>query len=82
MSCRLIPGSTTADTSELGTEVTGGTAVLLAVVVPVATGSAVGALTTGATDLGGTRGTDSLLVGGGDDLSGEVEPIASMIIRV
>jgi hypothetical protein len=69
-----IPGSTAADTSELRAELARGTALLLAVVIPVATGRAVGAVATARADLCRARRADSLLVCRRDNLVGEVKP--------
>ena len=71
---RLLPGRTTADTSELWPELSRRT-LLLPVVLAVAAGRAVGALATSrATHLRRARGADSLFVRGGDDLGRKVQP--------
>ena len=72
---RLLPGRTAADTSELWTELAGGTTLLLPVVLAVAAGRAVRALAAaGATHLRRARGASGLFVRGGDDLAREVQP--------
>lgn len=75
-SSNLLPGSTPSNTSsELRPELAGGTTLLLSVVVALATGGTVCAVTAGTwADGGWAGGTRGPFVGGGDDLGGEVEP--------
>ena len=72
---RLLPRSTPADASELWPELAGSAALLLPVLLAVRTRGAVGTLATSANTSGAGR-TSRLFVRGGNDLSGEVEPIA------
>jgi hypothetical protein len=69
---RLLSWSAPADTSELRPVVSRGL-LLLAVTLPVATGSTVSTFASLA-DLSGAGRADCLFVGGRDDLGGEVEP--------
>ena len=74
---RLLPGRTAANTSELWTELAGGTTLLLPVVVAVATVATrrtVGTLSASGANGGGTRRTNGTFVCCGDDLRWEVEP--------
>lgn len=73
---RLLPGSTPSNACELWPELAGSTILLLAAVsITVSTGGAVCTVSSATRANGGrARSTGGLLMGGGDDLGGEVEP--------
>lgn len=72
----LLPRSTPSDTSKLWPELSRSTFLLLATVsITVAAGRAVCTFSSGSgADGSRTGGADGFLIGGRDDLGGEVEP--------
>ena len=72
----LFSGCASTNTSKLWPEHSRSTSLLLTVVVPVSTGSAVCALSssTGSTHSSRTRGTCGLFMCGGNNFSGEMQP--------